>query len=88
LPTRLTQGFHGHHDLSQATLHVHFDAESCREVIVPKGRRCHDCTFQMLASSEFVKSVDKRRRKRGACFPGRGNPPLVEARAEGQGKMA
>ena len=25
LPKRLTQGFHDHHDLAQATLHVHLD---------------------------------------------------------------
>ena len=38
LPKRLTQGFHDHHDLSQATLHVHLDQESCLEVTVLKGR--------------------------------------------------
>jgi CopG family transcriptional regulator, nickel-responsive regulator len=38
LPKRLTQGFHDHHDLSQATLHVHLDEESCLEVTVLKGR--------------------------------------------------
>ncbi len=38
LPKRLTQEFHAHHDLSQATLHVHLDAESCLEVTVLKGR--------------------------------------------------
>jgi CopG family nickel-responsive transcriptional regulator len=38
LPKRLTQGFHSHHDLSQATLHVHLDEESCLEVTVLKGR--------------------------------------------------
>jgi len=38
LPKRLTQGFHDHHDLSQATLHVHLDHESCLEVTVLKGR--------------------------------------------------
>jgi CopG family transcriptional regulator, nickel-responsive regulator len=38
LPKRLTQGFHDHHDLSQATLHVHLDEESCMEVTVLKGR--------------------------------------------------
>ncbi len=37
LPKRLTQGFHDHHELSQATLHVHLDAESCLEVTVLKG---------------------------------------------------
>lgn len=38
LPKRLTQEFHAHHDLSQATLHVHLDQESCMEVTVLKGR--------------------------------------------------
>jgi len=38
LPKRLTQEFHDHHDLSQATLHVHLDHESCLEVTVLKGR--------------------------------------------------
>jgi CopG family nickel-responsive transcriptional regulator len=37
LPKRLTQSFHDHHELSQATLHVHLDAESCLEVNVLKG---------------------------------------------------
>ena len=38
LPKRLTQEFHNHHDLSQATLHVHLDEASCLEVTVLKGR--------------------------------------------------
>lgn len=38
LPKRLTQGFHDHHDLAQATLHVHLDEQSCMEVAVLKGR--------------------------------------------------
>jgi len=38
LPKRLTQGFHQHHDIAQATLHVHLDAESCLEVAVLRGR--------------------------------------------------
>ncbi len=38
LPKRLTREFHHHHDLSQATLHVHLDEESCLEVTVLKGR--------------------------------------------------
>jgi CopG family nickel-responsive transcriptional regulator len=37
LPKRLTRGFHRHHDLSLATLHVHLDEESCLEVTVLKG---------------------------------------------------
>jgi CopG family transcriptional regulator, nickel-responsive regulator len=34
---RLTQDFHDHHDLAQATLHVHLDHDSCLEVTVLKG---------------------------------------------------
>ena len=38
LPKRLTKDFHDHHDLAQATLHVHIDHDSCLEVTVLKGR--------------------------------------------------
>lgn len=38
LPKRLTRGFHDHHDLAQATMHVHLDHESCLEVAILKGR--------------------------------------------------
>lgn len=38
LPKRLTQGFHEHHDIAQATLHVHLDEDSCLEVAVLRGR--------------------------------------------------
>lgn len=38
LPRRLTRGFHAHHDIAQATLHVHLDEESCLEVAILKGR--------------------------------------------------
>jgi CopG family transcriptional regulator, nickel-responsive regulator len=38
LPKRLTRNFHNHHDLTQATLHVHLDHERCMEVTVLKGR--------------------------------------------------
>jgi len=37
LPKRLTRDFHRHHDLAQATLHVHLDQESCMEVTVLRG---------------------------------------------------
>ena len=37
LPKRLMQNFHGHHDLSLATLHVHLDDDSCMEVTALKG---------------------------------------------------
>ena len=38
LPKRLTRSFHNHHDLTQATLHIHLDREKCMEVTVLKGR--------------------------------------------------
>ena len=38
LPRRLTSDYHEHHDLAQATLHVHIDHDSCLEVTVLKGR--------------------------------------------------
>src|SRR5690606_34915473 len=31
LPKRLVENFHGHHDLSLATLHVHLSDEMCME---------------------------------------------------------
>jgi CopG family nickel-responsive transcriptional regulator len=37
LSTRLTQNFHGHHDLSLATMHLHLDNDSCMEVTALKG---------------------------------------------------
>src|SRR5579859_3045840 len=37
LAKRLVQGFHQHHDLSVASLHVHLSHESCLEVAVLKG---------------------------------------------------
>ena len=38
LPKRLTQEFHDHHHLGQATLHVHISHDSCLEVTVLRGR--------------------------------------------------
>src|SRR5258705_11430135 len=37
LSKRLVETFHGHHDLSLATLHVHLDDDSCMEVTALKG---------------------------------------------------
>ncbi len=37
LAKRLARGFHQHHDLSIASLHVHLGHESCLEVAVLKG---------------------------------------------------
>ncbi len=38
LSKRLVRNFHGHHEMSLATLHVHLDNDSCMEVTVLKGR--------------------------------------------------
>ncbi len=38
LPKRLTQEFHDHHGIAQATLHVHLDHDTCLEVTVLKGK--------------------------------------------------
>jgi CopG family transcriptional regulator, nickel-responsive regulator len=38
LPKRLTQDFHEHNHLAQATLHVHVSHDSCLEVTVLRGR--------------------------------------------------
>jgi CopG family nickel-responsive transcriptional regulator len=38
LPKRLTRDFHAHHDLTQATLHVHLDEHDCMEISVLKGQ--------------------------------------------------
>jgi len=38
LSKRLIKNFHGHHEMSLATLHLHLDQESCMEVTVLKGK--------------------------------------------------
>ncbi len=38
LSRRLIENFHGHHDLSLATLHVHLDDDLCMEVTALKGK--------------------------------------------------
>src|ERR1700760_1639835 len=52
LPKRLTRDFHAHHDLAQATLHVHLDHDSCLEVTVLKGRGSEGKTFADHVSAE------------------------------------
>jgi CopG family transcriptional regulator, nickel-responsive regulator len=37
LSRRLVANYHGHHDLSMATLHVHLDDDSCMEVTALRG---------------------------------------------------
>jgi CopG family transcriptional regulator, nickel-responsive regulator len=49
LPKRLTQDFHDHHSLAQATLHVHLDHDSCLEVTVLNGP-----TSEVKAFAEHV----------------------------------
>ena len=34
---RLVENFHGHHDLSLATLHVHLDDDNCMELTALRG---------------------------------------------------
>ncbi len=38
LPKRLIENFHGHHDLSLATLHVHLSDEMCMEITALRGQ--------------------------------------------------
>jgi CopG family nickel-responsive transcriptional regulator len=38
LSRRLVETYHGHHDLSMATLHVHLDHDHCMEVTALKGK--------------------------------------------------
>ena len=38
LSSRLVKNFHGHHDLSLATLHVHLDDDNCMEITALKGQ--------------------------------------------------
>lgn len=37
LSRRLVENYHGHHDLSLATLHVHLDSDHCMEVTALRG---------------------------------------------------
>lgn len=37
LSKRLVDGYHHHHDIALATLHVHLDAENCLEVTALRG---------------------------------------------------
>ena len=52
----LPRDFHDHHDLAQATLHVHLDRESCMEVTVLKGRgaTCRISPTTSLPSEGFA----------------------------------
>ena len=73
LSKRLVQNFHGHHDLSLATLHVHLDDDSCMEVTALKG-----------ASGE-VRHLRRphHRRARRALRPRRDDPDGIRQEAEG-----
>ncbi len=37
LSRRLVENYHGHHDLSLATLHVHLDDDNCMEITALRG---------------------------------------------------
>ena len=37
LSRRLVENYHGHHDLSLATLHIHLDDDNCMEVTALRG---------------------------------------------------
>jgi CopG family nickel-responsive transcriptional regulator len=52
LPKRLTQEFHDHHGIAQATLHVHLDHDSCLEVTVLKGKSSEVKAFADRVISE------------------------------------
>ncbi len=45
LSRRLVENYHGHHDLSLATLHVHLDDDNCMEVTALRGSGCRGATF-------------------------------------------
>ena len=64
LSKRLVQNFHGHHDLSLATLHVHLDDDSCMEVTALKG--------SIRRGPAFRRSYHRRTRR--ALWP-RGDDP-------------
>jgi CopG family nickel-responsive transcriptional regulator len=38
LSSRLVKNFHGHHDMSLATLHVHLDHDNCMEITALRGQ--------------------------------------------------
>jgi CopG family nickel-responsive transcriptional regulator len=38
LSSRLVKNFHGHHDMSLATLHIHLDDASCMEITALRGQ--------------------------------------------------
>ena len=52
LPKRLTQDFHEHHHLAQATLHVHVSHDSCLEVTVLRGRSSEVKAFAVIAQAD------------------------------------
>jgi CopG family nickel-responsive transcriptional regulator len=54
LSKRLVQNFHGHHDLSLATLHVHLDDDSCMEVTALKGAAARSGIWLTTSSPSAV----------------------------------
>jgi CopG family transcriptional regulator, nickel-responsive regulator len=69
LPKRLTRDFHDHHNLAQATLHVHLDHDSCLEVTVLKGR-----SSEVKAFADHVHAGGCRRRRKRARARARRRP--------------
>lgn len=45
LSRRLAEQHHGHHDISQATLHVHLDHDNCLESVLLRGKTSEVQTF-------------------------------------------
>jgi CopG family nickel-responsive transcriptional regulator len=66
LPRRLTEAFHGHHDLVLATLHVHLDHEFCMEVAALRGR-----TSEVRHFADHVMAERGVRHGRLMLVPGR-----------------
>jgi CopG family transcriptional regulator, nickel-responsive regulator len=70
LAKRLTKDFHDHHNLAQATLHVHLDHDSCLEVTVLKGP-----SSEVKAFAEHVIAERGVRHGHVAFMPADGEAP-------------
>jgi CopG family transcriptional regulator, nickel-responsive regulator len=74
LSRRLVENFHGHHDLSLATLHVHLDDHNCMELTALQGptrdvqhfAECLPDRMQMLESDHWHGTADFPFRAAGA----------------------
>src|ERR1700709_810189 len=56
LSRRLVENYHGHHDLSMATLHVHLDDDNCMEVTALKrtGGALHAFARHLIADRRVL----------------------------------